>query len=788
MIERGDKMKKRMKQLLASVLTFALVFGSIAGNSVTVHAWDEYPQELTVQLVDEDGNPIKEAGIQLYLKSENYPGRGDLQNDEFVTDEDGIAVYECDGWEDSSDYYQLYPVDSSDYACDNPIVVEFDDGVAYVDDEEYDGSNVNLTVTKKIVPTITKVTGPDSIEGNPDSVELTVEGTKLSNITTMYCKRYMILADGERKTHDDNFFKGTACTVTNATDTNATVVVPLSDYRENQVEWEIALSLEQNAGFDNTVSISLNSESNGDDKDKEPEITDPQIDEITLGEVNTETGKQIITVTGKNLPETFYYLRGYERNSSAGNYSAVDKEPVAVETTSGTSKERTFEIAIPTVSDYETADTSVDRMIISWKVAVDIKESFTISDSAVKNVVIPVERIAGLTASMDDQNLNVAITGYNLPDTAFYQLTYQYADGSEAKEQVSEITETKLTGSDGKNKTFNVEIPEKNQNGQVIVGCKIAIKLSESDSFDNQTDIIATPVTKKLNIQAVDATTGKPVAGVVLRMTCDSTCAPYDFTKTDENGNTSCDIIGGNATFTLQTEDNSEYIMTDSVKFVITKDGGNTSYIKTVNGAVFSGETVKIKVQLKDSDDKKQETSVTETIKARGISINGISKKIAAGKNVQLTATVSPTNTTDKTVTWTSSNTKYATVNKNGKVTTKSAGAGHTVTITATAKDGSKVAGTYKISIMKHAVKSIKLKAAKSVKAGKKIKIKATVKTTGKKANKSLKWTSSNEKYATVSSKGVVKTTKAGKGKTVKITAKATDGSGKKTTIKIKIK
>ena len=57
-----------------------------------------------------------------------------------------------------------------------------------------------------------------------------------------------------------------------------------------------------------------------------------------------------------------------------------------------------------------------------------------------------------------------------------------------------------------------------------------------------------------------------------------------------------------------------------------------------------------------------------------------------------------------------------------------------------------------------------------------------------KKANKKLKWTSSNKKYATVSSAGKVKALKAGKGKKVKITAAATDGSGKKKTITIKIK
>ena len=171
-----------------------------------------------------------------------------------------------------------------------------------------------------------------------------------------------------------------------------------------------------------------------------------------------------------------------------------------------------------------------------------------------------------------------------------------------------------------------------------------------------------------------------------------------------------------------------------------------------------------------------------------GIKVDAVSSKIAAGKSVQLKAIVAPENATNKAVTWTSSNNKYASVSATGKVTLKKKGIGKTVVITATAKDGSGKQASYKIKIMKHAVKSVSLKAAKTVKAGKKVKVKASVKTTGKSANKKLKWTTSNAKYATVSSSGVVKTYKAGKGKTVKITAVSTDGSNKKKTIKIKIK
>ena len=171
------------------------------------------------------------------------------------------------------------------------------------------------------------------------------------------------------------------------------------------------------------------------------------------------------------------------------------------------------------------------------------------------------------------------------------------------------------------------------------------------------------------------------------------------------------------------------------------------------------------------------------------LKLTGMSKKIAAGKKITLTPTFSPADATNQKLVWSTSNKKYATVSSNGVVTTKKAGAGKTVTITATTQDGSNIKATYKIKIVKHVVKSIKITAkSKSVKAGKKLSLKAKVKTSGKTANKTLKWSSSNEKYATVSSKGVVKTKKASKGKTVKITAKATDGSGKKATFKIKIK
>lgn len=165
------------------------------------------------------------------------------------------------------------------------------------------------------------------------------------------------------------------------------------------------------------------------------------------------------------------------------------------------------------------------------------------------------------------------------------------------------------------------------------------------------------------------------------------------------------------------------------------------------------------------------------------------SEKLAAGKKAQLTVTASPEDADNKAVIWETSNKKYATVDQTGKITLKKAGIGKTVTITAKAKDGSGKKATIKIKIMKHAVKSIKLKTpSKTLKVGRSMKLKATVKTTGKSVNKTLSWKSSNTKYVTVNKTGKVTAKKAGKGKTVTITATSTDGSNKKVSVKIKIK
>ena len=210
-------------------------------------------------------------------------------------------------------------------------------------------------------------------------------------------------------------------------------------------------------------------------------------------------------------------------------------------------------------------------------------------------------------------------------------------------------------------------------------------------------------------------------------------------------------------------------------------------------------ENIKVENTVKDNNENSIPSEVTEQkpeqtttpqtqqIKVSQIKLSALSTKIAAGKKIKLTATINPKNATKKTLKWTTNNKKLATVDKNGVVKFNKKAGGKTVKITAETTDGSKKKATFTIKIMKGVVKKVKISGSKTVKSGKTLKLKAKV-TASKGANKSLKWTSSNTKYATVTSLGKVKGLKAGKKKNVKITAMAVDGSGKKAMFKVKIK
>ena len=304
------------------------------------------------------------------------------------------------------------------------------------------------------------------------------------------------------------------------------------------------------------------------------------------------------------------------------------------------------------------------------------------------------------------------------------------------------------------------------------------------------------------NLAAVSITGDKIKAGTkgqmaTLTLKAGTTTKTIKVYTTDETGKIPTQAVVLNKTFVTLNPGKTEQLeitylpdyatasigtvkWTSSNEAVVTVDAAGKLTAKAAGKAIITAIT---------SDGNVMYCIVTvENIKVSKITITTTtSNKIATGKKVTLKATVTPSNAYNKGVTWKSSNTKVATVSSSGVVTTKKKMGGKTVTITATAKDGSGKKASYKIYVKKGIVKKVYISGVKSVKAGKKLYLKGKTSASSG-ANRTLKWSSSNTKYAKVSSKGTVTTYKAGKKKSVKITARAVDGSGKSKTVTIKIK
>lgn len=93
----------------------------------------------------------------------------------------------------------------------------------------------------------------------------------------------------------------------------------------------------------------------------------------------------------------------------------------------------------------------------------------------------------------------------------------------------------------------------------------------------------------------------------------------------------------------------------------------------------------------KDEEPEPTPPAVTVT----GVTLNKTELTLETGDSETLTATVAPSDATNKNVTWKSSNTAVATVDDNGKVTGVAAGE---ATITVTTEDGGKTA-TCKVAV-----------------------------------------------------------------------------------------
>ena len=220
-----------------------------------------------------------------------------------------------------------------------------------------------------------------------------------------------------------------------------------------------------------------------------------------------------------------------------------------------------------------------------------------------------------------------------------------------------------------------------------------------------------------------------------------------------------------------------------SVK-TVTWQSSAPNVVSVDENGVLKAETVGSAVITVTTDDGGKTATCVVTVKAKvipvtGVSLDTTSLTLTEEETYSLTATVAPANATDKSVTWTSSNTAVATVSSAGVVTAVKAGS---ATISVTTTDGGKKA-TCSVTVNPIHVTGVTLnKTSLTLTIGETETLTATV-SPANAADKSVTWSSSNTSVATVSSSGLITAKAVG---TTTITVTTTDG-GKKATCSVTV-
>ena len=220
----------------------------------------------------------------------------------------------------------------------------------------------------------------------------------------------------------------------------------------------------------------------------------------------------------------------------------------------------------------------------------------------------------------------------------------------------------------------------------------------------------------------------------------------------------------------------------DATNKTITWSSSNTSVATVKNGKITAIKDGTATITAKSNNGKTATCKVTVSGNAKAVTkvtLNKTSLTLNKGGSAQLTAKITPSDASNKTITWSSSNNSIATV-KNGKVTALKAG---TVTITAKSNNGktAKCKVTVKNAAAVNPTGITMVQKDVTIAVGKTKQLNANV-TPANATNKTIKWTTSDKKIATVSNKGLVKGIKPGK-----VTITATTSNNKKVTCIVRV-
>ena len=259
---------------------------------------------------------------------------------------------------------------------------------------------------------------------------------------------------------------------------------------------------------------------------------------------------------------------------------------------------------------------------------------------------------------------------------------------------------------------------------------------------------------------------------------CSTTNPFVPFQPADVNGvelNVNECTIEANSTYQLEAYVKPDNATNKNVIWKVRRGGtGIISVSETglVTGKATGKATVVVTTEENGFTATCEVTVVQQIIHVTGISLNKTSASCKQGKTTSLAATVSPSDASNKTITWTSSNPSVATIS-NGVVTGISQGSS---TITAKTNDGGFTASCVVTITESTRVTSVSLnETSLSLKAERTASLVATVSPSDA-YDKTVTWSSSNTGIATISTSGVVTAKAVGN---AVITATTNDGGFK---------
>lgn len=232
---------------------------------------------------------------------------------------------------------------------------------------------------------------------------------------------------------------------------------------------------------------------------------------------------------------------------------------------------------------------------------------------------------------------------------------------------------------------------------------------------------------------------------------------------------TSATVFKGNtlqltATVLPSTASNKVLLWESSNTSVATVDQNGKVTAKAVGNTTITATTT-------DGSNISASCEVCVIIPVTSVYLSQTSATIHIGDSLNLTATILPSNATNKTLFWSSSNSSVADVDQNGRIITYNVG---TTIITATTTDGSNISASCEINVI-IPVSSINIsQTSANIYLDDTLTLYASISPENATIN-TLLWISNNANVASVSSTGVVTPKSIG---STQIIVQATDGSG----------